>query len=197
MKRIACVGDSITWGFTLLNPVRDSYPSLLQKMAGNDFRVFNFGVNNAAVRYDSDCPYVGTRKYQKSLSCEPDLVILMLGSNDTKHRNWNPDIFRKDYMRLIDSYADLSSQPKIVLVAPIRIHRVIGIPLMGLYPEAMEEGVRPTIKAVSQELQLPMIDLEALFPDGGYCLDGVHPQRKGTEIMAKHIYDSLLSLNLL
>lgn len=32
MTRMACIGDSITWGFTLLNPSRQSNPALLQQM---------------------------------------------------------------------------------------------------------------------------------------------------------------------
>jgi len=51
MIKVACIGDSITSGFTLLNPRRDSYPSLLQNMLGDGYEVRNFGVLDAASRY--------------------------------------------------------------------------------------------------------------------------------------------------
>lgn len=48
MKKIACIGDSITWGFTLLNPWKQSYPALLQERLGTEYEVRNFGYNDAA-----------------------------------------------------------------------------------------------------------------------------------------------------
>ena len=57
-QRIACIGDSITWGFTLLNPWKQSYPALLQQRLGPDYEVRNFGYNDAAARFDADTPYV-------------------------------------------------------------------------------------------------------------------------------------------
>ena len=86
MTKLACIGDSITSGFTLLNPRRNSYPSLLQKMLGDGYEVRNFGVLDAAARFDADTPYVRKKAYTKSLDWNPDIVLIMLGSNDTKRR---------------------------------------------------------------------------------------------------------------
>ena len=146
MTKIACIGDSITSGFTLLNPSRDSYPSLLQNM---------------------------------------------LGSNDTKRRNWDREIFRRDYRKIASSYMELPSRPRVCLIAPVRIFRVWGIPLMGLYPETMEEGVRPAIHEIAADLGLQCIDLKEIFNDSSYCIDGVHPQRKGTRMIAEFIFKAL------
>ena len=101
MKKVACIGDSITSGFTLLNPRRDSYPSLLQKMLGDGYEVRNFGVLDAAARFDADTPYVRNKAYTKSLDWNPDIVLIMLGSNDTKRRNWDLEIFRRDYRKIV------------------------------------------------------------------------------------------------
>lgn len=131
MTKLACIGDSITSGFTLLNPRRDCYPSLLQKMLGDN----------------------------------PDIVLIMLGSNDTKRRNWDPEIFRRDYRKIVSSYMELPSRPRVCLIAPIRIFRVWGIPLMGLYPETMEQGVRPAIHEIATDLDLQCIDLKKVFND--------------------------------
>lgn len=120
MKKVACIGDSITWGFTLLNPWKQSYPSLLQNLLGDAYEVRNYGYNDASVRFDADTPYVRKGVYRKSLDWNPDIVLVMLGSNDTKKRNWNPEVFRRDYRKLVESYQSLPSNPRVVLIAPIR-----------------------------------------------------------------------------
>ena len=188
MIRVACIGDSITWGFTLLNPWKQSYPALLQEKLGEGYEVRNFGYNDASARFDADTPYVNKRVYRDSLSWNPDIVLLMLGTNDTKKRNWDPEIFRRDYRRIVESYRALSSNPRVILIAPIRIFLPLGFPLLGLYPETMEEGVRPAIREMAADMGLELIDLQDLFTDSSYCRDGVHPQKTGARMLADAIY---------
>lgn len=191
MTRIACIGDSITWGFTLLNPWKQSYPALLQEKLGTDYEVRNFGYNDASARFDADTPYVRKRVYQESLAWNPDIVLLMLGTNDTKKRNWDPEIFRRDYRRIVESYRTLPSSPRVILIAPIRIFLLMGHPLLGLYPDTMEEGVRPAIREIAADMGLELVDLQDLFSDSSYCRDGVHPQRTGTRMLADAIYSGI------
>ena len=187
MTRVACIGDSITWGFTLLNPWKQSYPALLQKKLGAGYEVRNFGYNDASARFDADTPYVRKRVYRESLEWNPDIVLLMLGTNDTKTRNWDPEIFRRDYRRIVESYQALPSHPRIILIAPIRIFPIMGRPLLGVYPDTMEEGVRPAIRGIAAEMGLELIDLQNLFVDKRFCRDGVHPQRTGARMLADAI----------
>ena len=191
MIRVACIGDSITWGFTLLNPWKQGYPALLQEMLGEGYEVRNFGYNDASARFDADTPYVKKRVYRESLAWNPDIVLLMLGTNDTKTRNWDPVIFRRDYRKIIGSYRNLSSHPRIILIAPIRIFPILGRPLLGVHPETMEEGVRPAIREIAADMGLPLVDLQDLFTDTQYCRDGVHPQRTGARMLAEAIYSSI------
>ena len=191
MIRVACIGDSITRGFTLLNPWKQSYPALLQEKLGDGYEVRNYGYNDASARFDADTPYVKKRVYGESLGWNPDIVLLMLGTNDTKTRNWDPDIFRRDYRKIIESYQRLPSSPRVVLIAPIRIFPVLGRPLLGVYPETMEEGVRPAIREIANEMGLELIDLQDLFTDSRYCRDGVHPQRTGARMLAEAIYSAI------
>ena len=131
------------------------------------------------------------RVYRESLRWNPDIVLIMLGSNDTKRRNWDPAVFRRDYRALVESYRELPSRPRVILIAPIRIFRIGGIPLMGLYPETMEDGVRPAIRETAEETGLELVDLRDLFTDTHYMLDGVHPLRSGTEKLAEAIYSGI------
>lgn len=133
--RVACIGDSLTWGFSLPDSWRQSYPALLQERLGADYVVRNFGCNGASVRFDADLP----------------------------------------------------SQPRVILIAPIRMFRVMGGTFGGLSPETLEDGVRPVIREVAGECGLPCIDLVDLFMDARYCYDGVHPNGEGTRLMVEQI----------
>lgn len=192
MKKVACVGDSITWGFTILNPGKHGYPAVLQHLLGDEFEVRNFGYNDAAARFDAETPYVAKKVYKDSLAWEPDIVILMLGTNDTKPWNWNPEVFRRDYARIVDSYLALPSHPRVVLVAPIRIFRVIRVPIIALNPDVLEEGVRPAIHEIAEQKGLQLIDLYGLFDSARYCRDGVHPQRHGARMLAETVHKQLM-----
>ena len=186
MKKLACVGDSITWGFTIVNRGKYSYPAVLQQLLGEGFEVRNFGHNDAAARFDADTPYVSKKAYRDSLAWEPDIVLLMLGTNDTKPWNWNPGIFREDYLRLVESYLALPSHPRVVLVAPIRIFKLIPVTILN--PDVLEEGVRPAIRDIATQKGLQLIDLYDLFDSPRFCRDGVHPQRDGARLLAEALF---------
>ena len=194
VKRVACIGDSLTWGFSLPDPRRQSYPSLLQERLGEDYVVRNFGCNGASVRCDAHLPYVETLAYGESRAWNPDIVLLMLGSNDVTPWDWDAAAFRRDYERIVASYRELPSPPRIILLAPIRMFRVMGCTLGGLSPETLEEGVRSVIREVAGECGLPCIDLVDLFTDASYCYDGVHPDVEGTRLMAEEISSKIQGL---
>ena len=185
--RVACIGDSLTWGFSLPEPWRQSYPAQLQERLGADFAVRNFGCNGASVRFDADLPYVETMAYGESRAWNPDIVLLMLGSNDATAWDWDAAAFRRDYERIVASYRDLPSDPRIILIAPIRMFRVMGGTFGGLSPETLEEGVRPVIREVARECGLQCIDLVDLFTDASYCYDGVHPNVAGVGLLVGEI----------
>lgn len=188
MKKVACVGDSITWGFTLLRPGKQSYPAVLQGLLGADYEVRNFGHNDAAARFDADTPYVKKNAYRDSLAWNPDIVLLMLGTNDTKKRNWDPTIFRQDYRKIVQSYVELPSRPRVVLIGPIQIFQPFHLPLLGVYPEVMEEGVRPAIAEIAADMNLEYVSLQNLFTDSSLMLDGLHPQATGARMLAETLY---------
>jgi lysophospholipase L1-like esterase len=191
MIRVACIGDSLTWGFSLPEPWRQSYPALLQERLGADFAVRNFGCNGASVRFDADLPYVETMAYGESRAWNPDIVLLMLGSNDATPWDWDAAAFRRDYERIVASYRDLPTQPRVFLIAPIRMFRVMGGTFGGLSPETLEGGVRPIIREVAGECGLQCIDLVDLFTDASYCYDGVHPNVAGMRLMVAAIFSKI------
>ena len=196
MIRIACIGDSLTWGYSLPDPRWQSYPALLQEKLGAAYAVRNFGCNGASVRFDADLPYVETMAYGESRAWNPDIVLLMLGSNDCTPWDWDAEAFRRDYGRIVASYRDLPAQPRIILIAPVRMFRVMSLTFGGLSPETLEEGVRTVIREMAAESGLPCIDLVDLFTDARYCHDGVHPDAAGTRMVAEEILLALRALFL-
>ena len=85
----ACVGNSITFGYTIPEREKYSYPSQLQLLLGPGYEVANFGVPRMTALFSGDYPYVNTEAYRKSLEFNPDIVLLKLGTNDSKAVNWD------------------------------------------------------------------------------------------------------------
>ena len=47
--KVACAGNSITFGYTLQNRETESYPAQLQQMLGDKYTVGNFGKSGATL----------------------------------------------------------------------------------------------------------------------------------------------------
>ncbi len=103
--KIACVGNSITYGSGIVNRDKNSYPAQLQYYLGDKYKVVNFGVSGATVLSEGDFPYISTKEYNESKAFQPDIVLIKLGTNDSKAHNWKfSNSFLKDYKRLVNSY---------------------------------------------------------------------------------------------
>ena len=87
--KVACVGNSITFGYTIPEREKYSYPSQLQLLLGPGYEVANFGVPRMTALFSGDYPYVNTDAYRESLEFNPDIVLLKLGTNDSKAVNWD------------------------------------------------------------------------------------------------------------
>ena len=110
--KIACIGNSITFGHGIKDRENFHYPAQLQRYLGNDYEVVNFGVSATTMLLKGDFPYVTTEQYKQSLAFLPDIVIIKFGTNDTKSKNWKyREDFIRDYQAFIDSYRNLSSHP--------------------------------------------------------------------------------------
>ena len=95
--RVACVGDSLTRGDGSHEPrrpkgrgiaQRGNYPAILQKMLGDGFEVRNFGHGGATACNASDVPYAETTEWAEARRFRPDVIVLMLGTNDAKVQHW-------------------------------------------------------------------------------------------------------------
>ena len=86
--KVACVGNSITYGYTLADPVTESYPSQLQQLLGDAYEVENFGKSGATLLNKGHRPYMQQEEFKKALAFAGDVVVIHLGINDTDPRDW-------------------------------------------------------------------------------------------------------------
>ena len=188
MTKIACVGDSITWGFTIIRRLRYSYPAQLGHLLGKGYRVRNFGVNNACASFHSDLPYGLTPSFRAALRYKPDVVVMMLGTNDSKKFNWNPENFRSGYLKILERFLDMPQKPRVYLMVPPHIFSSFGPEPFALSNERLEEQVIPAIREIASSKSLPLIDLHTAIAEKSLLNDGVHPGRAGAAVIALEVY---------
>ena len=179
--RVACIGDSITYGAGIPNAA-DHYPEQLGKLLGVKWEVRNFGQNGACVRKKGERPYLNLPTLKAPLAFAPDVVVFMLGVNDLS--TLTPETileFETDYQELIAPFTILPAKPRIFLCYPT--------PYGGEVAQKMERDV---IRKLAEKNGCGLIDLNAplrdkpdLFPD--HC----HPNAAGAAIMAQEVYKVL------
>ena len=190
--RVACIGNSITFGAGIKNRSRDSYPSVLARMLGDNYWVKNFGVSARTMLNKGDHPYMNEPAYKNALAFNPNIVVIKLGTNDSKSFNWKYRAdFMKDAQTMIDAFKGLPSQPKIYLCYPSKAYLTGD----GINDDIISKEIIPMIKKLAKKNDLSVIDLHTamdgmpeLFPDR------IHPNEKGAQVMAKAVYQSISAL---
>ena len=208
--RIACVGDSLTqssaypyglWGMLGRNApyTYGNYTKYPENDSGQKsdapFAVGNFGVGGTMVTLQSLSPYMNTSAFKSALGYQPNIVIIMLGTNDAQPsaHKFNTS-FVDDYKTLIYSFQMLASRPRIWVVLPPPIFANQG---GKIDPEYFEQFVLPNIKQVANETNLPLIDVNSVligYPE--YFPDGIHVNLAGAQIIANEVYKAITSKNL-
>jgi len=189
ITKVACVGDSITVGARSSTPAK-TYPAQLGVLLGAGYQVMNFGVGGTTLLHNGDSPYVNTAAYNSSGTFAPDIVLIMLGTNDTKPANWSKAAaFDGDYKALLAHYAALASHPKSFVVLP---PPVFGPNPYAISPANMDSGVIPALKKIAADTGTPLIDVyTALRGSAADFPDNVHPGDAGNAKMAQTIYAAL------
>ena len=188
-KRVACVGDSITYGCFVPGQPWNSYPRQLGRMLGHGYCVGNFGYTNRTALKKADHPYTAEKLYRQSLAFQPELVLLMLGTNDTKAVNWNAEAYARDLGKLIESYRELESRPQVFLLLPPPVFPFCGKVRWDIRSEVLENEVLPICRRVAEEKGVPIIDIHSAFVGRKELLvDGCHPNARGARVMARKAF---------
>lgn len=187
--RIACVGDSLTYGMGVSDWTKNNYPSRLGRLMGDKYCVNNYGYSGRTASFSGDRPYTKEKLYGKSLDFNPEIVIIMLGSNDTKDRNWKgKEAYKNDYRKIIKSYLDLESVQELWIMAPTPVFEEP----YGISDERIKNDLRETAIELSVELNTGYIDLYELFEGKPHLFsDGAHPKAEGASIIANAVYERI------
>jgi len=190
--KVACVGNSVTYGAGIENRKENSYPAQLQKMLGDEYEVGNFGKSGTTLLTKGHRPYIQQKEFKQALSFEPQIVIIHLGLNDTDPHNW-PNYrqnFVEDYSALIDSFRNLSSKPEVWICKMTSIFH--GHPRFKSGTRDWFWQIQEKIEVVALGKNTELIDFHTpLYSRPDLLPDNLHPNAEGAGILAKTVCQRL------
>lgn len=200
--RIACVGDSLTKGHDWPN---QSYPTYLSQYVASDYEVGNYGENGISITgyggswKDPNKSYIKQSFYTNSLAFAPDVIAMMLGTNDATGWANAEATFLSEYRVLLDAYLEALPNVKIIMmVSPPTVYpNNFGIP-----NDTIRDYVNPIQRELADEYGLEVIDLRDEFeatanyaslylrPNG----DNVHFTEAGSQYVAERVWEVVSGL---
>ena len=190
VTRIACVGDSITYGAAIRDRANHCYPKVLGDLLGKGYTVRNYGVNGATLLKNGDRPYWKLGAFKQATDFGPNVVILKLGTNDTKPQNWGKvgKEYEADLRAMVTHFKSLPTKPMIYLCLPVPVYQT----RWGINEKTVKGGVIPVIRKVARDESLTVIDLyQALSGKPAMFPDKIHPNAAGAKLMAQTIHSVL------
>jgi sialate O-acetylesterase len=190
--KVACIGNSVTYGYGLENRESECYPVQLQGLLGDKYNVRNFGHSGATLLKQGHNPYYKTVEFSNAIAFAPDIAIIHLGLNDTDPRDW-PDYgqnFEADYSWLIDAFRKANPKVKIyiALLSPI----FSGHPRFKSGTRDWYWQIQSLIPAIAKanntglvDFHTPLYNRPDLFPDN------LHPTKEGATILAQTCFQRI------
>lgn len=190
--RVACVGNSVTYGAGLADRAHEAYPTQLQRLLGDGYEVCNFGHSGATLLSRGHRPYTRLPEFRQALDYGADCVVIHLGLNDTDPRNWPNlrDDFVADYEALIDSFRQANPRCRIWIcrLTPIFDRH----PRFRSGTRDWHRKIQSAIEAVASGRDVGLIDLhEPLHSRPDLFPDALHPNAEGAAILARTVCSAL------
>lgn len=190
--RVACVGNSITYGTGIEDREHFSYPVQLQKMLGDKYVVGNFGKPGATLLRHGHRPYFEQNEFKEAMRFKGDIVVIHLGINDTDPRNWPNyrDEFVTDYLALIDTLRSVNHNARFIIarMTPIAHRHPRFISGTKLWHTEIQQAIETVAKVSGAEL----VDFHApLYPYPNLLPDAIHPNAEGAGILARTVYGGI------
>ncbi|MCX4361903.1 MAG: GDSL-type esterase/lipase family protein [Clostridia bacterium] len=191
--KVACVGDSLTYGTTLLNRKVESYPARLAKMLGKDYNVLNLGFAGYAVNRQSSKSYLNL-PYSKILEqYAPKYVVILLGTNDARSKNFTTENdFAYAYKSLFNSINNLSCKPQIIALTSPMAYVNNEVCEFDFSHDNLEKIIKLQ-RAILDEYKIPYIDLHNITQGKTslYSDDMLHFNSKGAKFLAFKVFSAI------
>jgi lysophospholipase L1-like esterase len=184
---LVCVGNSNT----RRSPKGgENFVTLLAEMLGREYDVKNFGVDGATmVRSKRHYMKFGEENFKQLFVIKPDIITVMLGTNDAKPGNWKKysEFFEADAQAMVDTLLTISPKPRLMLVLPPQAFKnKYSISNSTICDEQV-----PILRAIAERRGIEIIDVNTPTNTSDYFADGIHFSIKGTELLAEIYYKSI------
>ena len=200
--KVTCIGDSITEGGAC---VPESYTDLLQYQLGEEYSVLNVGAGGRTMLkqglLDGTQPfsYWDTDNWQKALTSDPDIVTIMLGTNDAKYYNWegiqqsNGDYYTLDYVDMINELrAVVKPTTKFFIMVPPPVFEPYPFDMNGTVINSIFPSLIPKIASAlnhqrgnKNDNRINIIDLHTPLSGSDLTCDRCHPTHEANVIIAE------------
>ena len=190
--RVACIGNSVTYGYGHQSPKQTSYPTRLGAMLGDGYDVRNFGHSGATLLYRGHRPYILQQAWREALAFAPDKAIIHLGLNDTDPRNWPNyrDEFIPNYLAIIDSLREVNPKVEVWVCRMTPIFH--GHRRFKSGTRDWHEQIQQAIEKVALLSGAHLIDLhKPLYHRPDLFADALHPDAEGAMILAQTVYAAM------
>ena len=195
--KVACIGDSITYGHGISGWKENSYPAVLQQLLGDKYHVANFGSSGACVNPEGDQPYVDREVYQAALEYDADIIVFMMGTNDAKPENWTDvEGFMEDYTALLGSFCEGEKVPQVYVGLCAEAYYtedadestgIAGYDIQTSKVDEIADAIQ--LHAVTSGFAMDVIDIHSLteaHPEW-FEADGIHPNNDGAKAIAEAV----------
>lgn len=209
--KIACLGNSITFGATVAHPEIQSYPAvlctLLKENSYPDYEVKNFGIGGATIlRYGKPNLW---HELDSVKNYVPDIVVIKAGTNETvsgPRYNWEHVAdFERDYGEFLNEVRKINPKCEIIICSPLDF----SLKTKNLSADRLENlklrrpriwEIRKRVRRIARIHHTYFLDLTEPFkgkPDLITTGDGVHPNVEGYRYLASLVFNYMRTHKLL
>ncbi|MGC8802543.1 MAG: GDSL-type esterase/lipase family protein [Bacteroidales bacterium] len=199
LVRFGFIGNSITIGTGLTSPQTECYPAqigvLLASKYGDTCEVRNFAVSGRTMLRKGDFPIWNELDFRRALNYAPDILFVLLGTNDSKPQNWDTygNEFLTDYRAMLDTFRWRNPHVKFIVCLPPPAFDVVW----GIRDSVIKNHIIPLVDSVARlydalliDFYTPLLDSAALFPDK------IHPNARGARAMAEIAFDRIVESDI-
>lgn len=190
--KVACIGNSITYGSLVDNREVNAYPVVLQRLLGPGYEVRNFGRPGATLLRRGHRPYEKQPEFAQAMAFAPDIAVIKIGINDTDPNDWPHyrDDFAADYAALLDSLRAANPRVRIIMsrLAPV----TVAHPRFKAGTQQWRDSINVLLENLARTQNVEYIDLgERLIDRPELLPDALHPNVTGAALMARTAYAAI------